>query len=213
MSRRVFMPVVAIFLLIGGAMSVSAQTFPQEPRAFVTELTRYAIDDIINAPVSKDERTQKFDRLIKQAFDMPFVARFVAGGYWNDATDDQKAQFLSLFTDMNVITWATRFNDYDNQTITVTNLQTQQNRGGTIHEVTTVIGNNAQKPVIVIWVIRESTQQPGQLGVIDIKVEGVSMLQTFRSEYQAVLKNTGSLDGLNQVLRDKITALRAAANK
>lgn len=209
MFRRVFTPVLAIFLLIGVAAPVSAQTFTQEPRAFVAEVTRYAIDDIIKASISKDEQVQRFNSLIDQAFDMPFVSRFVAGGYWNTATDAQKTEFVSLFTEMNVITWAARFKDYDNQQITVTNLQTQQTRGGAINEVTTVIGNNTQKPIMVIWVVREGAEQPGHLGIIDVKVEGVSMLQTFRSEYQTVLKNTGSMDGLNQALRDKINTLRA----
>lgn len=210
MFRRALAPVFALFLLVGGAAHASALDLPREPGAFVQELSRFAIEDILKANVDSQERIKRFETLLDEAFDMPFIARFVVGGAWKEASEAQRTEFQKLFRDMNVISWGTRFDEYGGQRIAVTNVQSQDARGGKLHEVTTSIGNEGDKAMLVIWVLRENPEQGNRLGVIDLKVEGVSMAQTFRGEYLAVLKNTGSMDGLNKVLQDKIAALRGS---
>ncbi|GEO81431.1 MlaC/ttg2D family ABC transporter substrate-binding protein [Pararhodospirillum oryzae] len=207
MLRRALAPVFALVLLLGGTAPSLALDLPKDPGAFVQELSRYAIDDILKADVSQQERISRFEILLDNAFDMGFIARFVVGGAWNSATPAQRTEFAKLFRDMNVINWGSRFDEYGGQRIQVVNVQSQDSRGGRLHEVTTAIGNEGDKAMVVVWVLRENPENQGRLGVIDLKVEGVSMAQTFRSEYLAVLKSTGSMDGLNQVLRDKIASL------
>jgi phospholipid transport system substrate-binding protein len=204
-TKRVMAPLMALSLVFSAAPSFAAD-MPSNPSAFVQELSRYAIEDILKADVSADEKVKRFDNLLNTAFDLDFISRFVVGGYWKRATDPEQKEFQSLFRDLNVINWGSRFNEYGGQKITVTNTNTRETRGGTIHEVTTSIGKEGDKPLQVIWVLRDNG---GKLGVIDLKVEGVSLALTFQSEYKAVLKNTGSMTGLNEVLKKKIEELRA----
>ncbi|WP_413203558.1 phospholipid-binding protein MlaC [Rhodospirillum sp. A1_3_36] len=197
---------MALSLAFGAVTPSLAEDMPRDPSAFVQELSRYAIEDILKADVAADEKVKRFDKLLNTAFDLDFISRFVVGGYWKKASDAEQKEFQSLFRDLNVINWGSRFNEYGGQKITITNTNTRETRGGTIHEVTTNIGKEDDKPLQVIWVLREND---GKLGVIDLKVEGVSLALTFQSEYKAVLKNTGSMSGLNDVLRKKIEELRA----
>lgn len=198
--------IVLVSLAAGPAM-VRAADMPNDPSAFIEELSRIATDDILGADISQDQQIARFKDLIDTAFDMPFIARFVVSGHWNSATEAEREEFQRLFTDLNVINWGTRFDDYNGQEITVTGVTGRETRGGTLHEVSTAIGAVDGSPMQVIWVLR--TMENGELGVIDLKVEGVSLAQTFRSEYRAVLKNTGSMSGLNAVIEEKITSLRA----
>ncbi|MBK1663145.1 toluene tolerance protein [Rhodospirillum rubrum] len=212
MLRRILAPLAVLVLVFGAVAPSSAramQPLPTDPSAFVQELSRYAIEDILKADVEPSERIKRFEILLDTAFDMPFIARFVVGGYWKQATEDERTKFLSLFRDLNVINWGSRFGDYGGQKIVVVNSVSRDSRGGTIHEVTTAIGKANDKPMQVIWVLRAAPS--GQLGVIDLKVEGVSMALTFQSEYRSVLKNSGSMTGLNAVLEKKIAELRARA--
>ncbi|MBE1237171.1 ABC transporter substrate-binding protein [Phaeovibrio sulfidiphilus] len=208
MFRRALAPMMAVFLMVGLSAPASAQQFSSDPKAFVDGVTHYAIDDILTPSLTKDEQMARFAKLVDTAFNMDYISRFVTGAAWRQATDAQRAEFSSLFREMNIYTWGQRFNEYDNQTIEVTGVKSQETRGGTIHEVTSTVSTGKGKPIIVNWVALQPATGTGGLGLIDIKVEGVSMLQTFRSDYQAVLKNTGSMDGLNAVLREKVAALK-----
>jgi phospholipid transport system substrate-binding protein len=203
---RVFSPFLALTLFFGISTSTSAADLPTDPSAFVRELSRIAIEDILKADVTADEKVARFEGLLSSAFDLDFISRFVVGGYWKQASDTERSEFQGLFKDLNVINWGSRFNEYGGQSINVVNTSHRDTRGGVIHEVTTNIGKEGDKPLQVIWVLRDNE---GKLGVIDLKVEGVSLALTFQSEYKAVLKNTGSIAGLNDILRGKIEELRA----
>ncbi|MCF8480066.1 MAG: ABC transporter substrate-binding protein [Rhodospirillum sp.] len=205
-AKRVIASLMALGLMFGAANPSFAMELPSNPSAFVQELSRLAIDGILKAEVSPEEKVARFDDLLNSAFDLDFISRFVVGGYWKKATEAEQTEFQSLFRDLNVINWGSRFNEYGGQKINVTNTSSRETRGGTIHEVTTNIGKEGEKPLQVIWVLRDNN---GKLGVIDLKVEGVSLALTFQSEYKAVLKNTGSMTGLNDVLKAKIEDLRA----
>ncbi len=215
MIRRFLTPFVVLMLFGAGLALVPlgtgtarALSLPSEPGAFVTELSRHAIEDILKADIDKDERLKRFETLLDEAFDLPRIARFVVGGAaWKRASEAEQTEFQSLFRELNVINWGSRFDEYGGQTITVVNTTSREaNNGVTLHEVTTSIGSAGDEPLQVIWVLREID---GQLGVIDLKVEGVSMALTFQSEYKAVLKNTGSMTGLNEVIAQKIADLNA----
>ena len=70
---------------------------------------------------------------------------------------------------------------------------------------------NADKPLLVDWRVRETE---GQLRVIDIMVEGLSMAQSQRQEFSSVMReNGGSIDALMNTLEGRLAATRAERSK
>ncbi|MGB0694691.1 MAG: MlaC/ttg2D family ABC transporter substrate-binding protein [Rhodospirillaceae bacterium] len=196
-------PSSTTFSGIAVAQAQESVMVKSDPSEFITELSRYAIEDILKADVDQQGKIDRFQTLLDTAFDLPGIGRFVVGAAWRKASDTEKEEFQKLFRELNVINWGSRFDEYGGQTMTVTKVTPDSDKG---HFVETEIGNPGSKPIVVTWRVRK---RGDALKVIDIVVEGVSMALTFRSEYKSVLKNTGSMTGLNEVIQEKIAKLQA----
>ncbi|MDP7425608.1 MAG: ABC transporter substrate-binding protein, partial [Rhodospirillales bacterium] len=66
------------------------------------------------------------------------------------------------------------------------------------------------KPIRIIWRVKFTD---GKYQIVDIIVEGVSWIQTQRSEFVSVIRNSGGkVSGLIDALIKKITFLKSSAS-
>ena len=104
---------------------------------------------------------------------------------------------MSLFEDMIVQTYTTRFEDYSGQKLKVTGSEPS---GSTDYIVTSQVVQQDGPPVNLQWRVRKKDS----LRVVDVIVEGVSMSVTQRSDFSSVIQNGGGkLDALLSHLRDR----------
>ncbi len=175
----------------------------QDARAFMERLTDKAISSIAGASVSEEERLRRFRDLFSTAFDLPEIGRFVLGRHWRTATEAQRTEFLKLFEDYTVLTWARRFKEYSGETLRV---GTVVKDGENMVLVETKLERAQGAPIPVSWKLRKPD---GDFKVVDIVVEGVSLAITNRSDISAVVQsNGGQIDGLLTTLRQKVGQLR-----
>jgi len=114
-------------------------------------------------------------------------------------TPAQQEEYRRLFEDYIVATYARRFADYSGETMTVMGSRvTKQD----VTVVRTRIHLAKGDPVKVDWLV--STRDGGEGRIIDVVVAGVSMALTHRSDFAAVIKRDGGIDGLLRQLREKI---------
>ena len=72
------------------------------------------------------------------------------------------------------------------------------------------INRNNSKPIKIIWRVKLSN---GKYKIIDIVIEGVSWMQTQRSEFVSVIRNSGGkVSGLINALNKKIIYLTSSKN-
>ena len=145
-----------------------------------------------------------------QGFDLPLIARFTVGRYWRSASEAEQAEFMAVFEDYLVATYAARLGNYSGQLLRVMN-----NRDLDENEV--VVSSEIQQgtaPAIKVdWRVRRTA---ATWRIIDISVEGVSMAVAQRSEFGAVIRaKGGKLPALTQLLRTKTDTLikREVASK
>jgi phospholipid transport system substrate-binding protein len=198
--RTVLMVVV---IATAGAASAHAGDLPDEPDAFIKAVADRAIDEILQPDISTEDRIAKFESLLEDAFDLEAVGRFVVGRAWRSATPEEQDRFITLFRDFNVFNWGSRFDEYGGQRLNVTNVLPDGDKG---YFIETSIGDKDGNPFIVTWRVRK---RDAGLRIVDISVEGIWMSQTWRSEYASVLKEKGSLGGLNDTLEERVADLRA----
>ena len=103
-----------------------------------------------------------------------------------------KIRVLGLFEDLIVNTYAIRFKSYANEKIKLTGTASR----GQTAIVKSVIERGSQQPVRVDWRV---TYPDGQYKIFDIVIEGVSMIQTQRSEFSSVMGATA--DGSRALLQ------------
>lgn len=197
-------------LLIGLVLSLGLAVSParaapdlESARAVVQKIADTGISDVVSADVSYDEKIMRFRNLFNTWFDMPSIARFVLGRYWRTASEAEQREFVEQFRELNIYTWARRFNEYNGQRIVVRTATADGDAGAFVESL--IQRQDGTKPVTVLWRLR--SREEGWK-VVDLSVEGVSMAITFRSEYTAKLSEPGvSLASLNTLVTAQINQL------
>ena len=187
--------------------SVLAQTgdLPSRASSFVDTLGKDAVTVMANAGLNKAKRIERFRAMLQVNFDIPTIARFVLGRYWNLATPDQQQEYFKLFEEMVVRSYADRFDTYNGETFHIVSSRPEGEHDAF---VVTEIHRTNGPAINVEWRVR---QRDDKLGVIDVVVEGVSMSVTQRQEFSSVIQSRGGdIASFLQALRDKNAAMAAA---
>lgn len=165
---------------------------------FVGSLASSAIDTLTEPTLEDSVRQARFRKLFRKNFDLPIIARFVLGRYWNQATGAQQAEFKTLLEDYIVLAYSTRFKGYNGQSFEVSDVRADGDKDAIIY---TRILRQEGPPVRIDWRVRTPK---GGMKVIDVVIEGLSMSLTHRNEFAAVIQRAGSgIDGLINLLREK----------
>lgn len=206
MLRRTFLQGISLFALALATLPHPALADTgQDAQAFIQRLAQTAIDTVADRRLSDTERDDRFRRLFVSSFDIPDIGRFVLARYWRTASASQQQEFLKLFEEITVLTWAQRFKDYNGETLQTLGATKDGERGWVVDS--RILRNQGQ-PISVQWRLRQADD--GSFRILDITVDGVSMAITYRSDYSsAIQSNGGQLDSLLSAMRNKINQLHA----
>jgi phospholipid transport system substrate-binding protein len=204
-------------LRLGMAAAVAAQMLPlrflrparaqdfmsaTDPGEFIDQLGQAAILHLTDKSIGSEERRRRFRDLMHKAFNVPGIGRFVLGRYWNQATEDERQEYMRLFEELVVRTYADRFSEYSGEKFTIGKVQRDAERQNYATVFTTIYRPNGQM-VRVDWRVRQEQDQSWR--VVDMVVEGVSMSVTQRSEFASVIESKGgTVKGLIETLRQKV---------
>lgn len=195
--RSLSVLVVAAALLVWTIPVRAAQT---DPAAFVDGLVQEALTILRNPQMPDAQREVRFNTLLRSGFDIPRIARFVLGRYWVSASDQERAQFGELFAQWVVRTYSARFKSYSGEIIKVTGARAESPTSYVVSSQ--LIHTNGAPPTTIYWHVNKSG---GDLKIIDVEVEGVSMALTEREEIASVIqRDGGTVTGLNQQLQQRL---------
>ena len=195
------------WLLIGGSvliagilLSARPAAAAADPAAVITNLGNQALQ-VLGSNVDPSQRVVRFRQLFSQDFDVPGIARFVLGRYWQIATPQQQQEFIGLFTSYIAVAYSDRLAEYSGETLRVTGSRAAADGAMVSSEI---VRPNGAPPAKIDWLL---TQENGAYKISDVIVEGVSMAVTQRSEFASVIqRNGGQVQGLITALRQKTEA-------
>lgn len=174
---------------------------PSDAAAFINDLLNKALKTLDNKQLSEEERAKTFRDLLDRDFDMPRISRFVLGPYWREASDQEKQQFQKLFEDYVVRSYATRFSEYSGEQVKVTGSRPESETSTLVQSQ--VVRQNGP-PAKVDWRVRK---QDNDFKIVDVDVEGVSMVLTQREEFSSVIQRSGgTVAGLNKTLQERLAS-------
>ncbi|KRP07063.1 MAG: toluene tolerance protein [Methylophilales bacterium BACL14 MAG-120920-bin58] len=169
------------------------------------ELVRKTADDVISI-IKQDKDIQAGDtnKIYKLAeekilpnFDFERISRLVLGKAWRTATDDQKTQFKYEFKNLLLRTYAVALSKYKDQKIEYKPLRMKPT--DEIVTVKTEIIQSGAQPIDVDYAL---AKQDNSWLVIDIIIEGVSLVTNYRSQFASEIKRNG-MDSLIKELANK----------
>ncbi|HYL90184.1 MAG TPA: ABC transporter substrate-binding protein [Burkholderiales bacterium] len=193
--------VLALFAGLAFALSAAAQALA--PDQLVQKIT----DEVLAAIKSDKELAagdkQKAVKLAEEKV-LPYIdfeqsTRLAVGRAWREATPEQKKRLVTEFRAMLVRTYSNAVSVYQGQTLKVLPSHGKQDPEDTV--VRTQYVRAGGPPLPIEFHMRQTDKG---WKVYDIVVEGVSLVMTYRSEFDAVVKQEG-IDGLIKRLAQKNT--------
>jgi phospholipid transport system substrate-binding protein len=166
---------------------------------FIDQLGVRAIEALTGTDITQEIREQRFRTLFEEFFDLPGIGKFVLARYWRVATPEEQAEFLDLFVALIVRTYAQRFTEFSGEKFKLQDIVPESAAG--YHTAHSIVERPSDEYIRVDWLVREHN---GVLKIEDVKVEGLSMAQTYRSEFASVIQGGGGkVAALLDALRNK----------
>jgi phospholipid transport system substrate-binding protein len=190
------LPAMLFCMTLSLAVSTNAHA-GAEAATFVQKMGDKALSSLTAKDLATAERESRVRSLLRTNFDVSTIGRFALGTYWKDATADQRTKYMGLFENMIVKTYSQRFAEYSGQQFKVGKVLESSARDSVVDSQ---IIQDGGPPVSVQWRVRN---KEGQMKVVDVIVEGISMGVTQRSDFAAVIQSGGG----------KVDALLASLEK
>ena len=190
---RVFGALLIVVLWSGAAgIGVAASDGPAD---FVKTLGERAIAVLTAEGSTPEGRRAQYRELLDEGFAVNTIGRFVLGRYWRAATPEERAEYLELFRDFVLDTYSQRLDSYAGETFAIIKSRPLD---GLDTMVSTEIGGSNGPPIRVDYRVRS---HKGDHKIVDVLVEGISLVVTQRSEFASVINREG-FEGLMARLRE-----------
>jgi len=154
-----------------------------EPGQLVQSVTARVID--IVKTKSGAPREAAFRDVLRNDFDLPYIGRLALGTHWKEASEQQRARFLAALETAEVRAYSERLGMLAGFTLTIDKVVSQPN---SVWIVDSLLSQASRQPIKLEWEVRDNGQGPR---IADIKIAGVSMFVTRRSEFNAFIHNAG----------------------
>jgi phospholipid transport system substrate-binding protein len=131
------------------------------------------------------ERYATLEPVISESFDTPVIAKVILSRYWKGLSPQQQEDFIHLFNQQTVATYASRFDSFNDDVFTT--IKVEQLKKGRIL-VRTEIQSNGESPVKLDYLMHKNNEQ---WLIISVIADGVNDLSLKRAEYSTVIKENG----------------------
>jgi phospholipid transport system substrate-binding protein len=156
--------------------------------------------------LTEQQRIDTLTALLESKTDVPLLSRLVLGRYWNQLDDQQRAQYQELFRSVVMRTFARRLDlyakDAQGQLEDHFSIASSAPAGKQDVLVRSRVRPQSGDVLAVDWRLREGPDGPV---VIDLIIEGVSLLVSQRSEFASVIERS-NMDGLLAELRARASS-------
>ena len=175
----------------------------QSPEALVKQVTQEILEAVKTdkklAAGDKQRALQVAEEKVLPHIDFQEATRLAVGRAWAQATPEQKKKLVDEFRRMLVRIYSNAISPYQGQTIKVAPVRMKP--GDTEVTVHNTFIRSGGKGIPFDYSMRKTEQG---WKIYDIVVEGISLVLTYRSEFDSVVKQEG-IDGLIKRLAQKNT--------
>ncbi len=177
------------------------------PPQIVIQHTSEELQKNLQKPEYKNDfikATHLVDGVLETHVDFDRVSILILGKFWKTATPEQQVRFKKEFRTLLVRTYTTAFTEYANWNIRYLPLTLAQDDNKTL--VRTEILQSGAKPVAVNY---RMVNLNNDWKVYDVLIEGISLVQNYRTSFTNEVARTGSLDQLiSELAQRNSTALK-----
>ena len=172
-----------LFLCCSFNFTVLASNFAEEEN-FITSFADSAISILSSDSLSDSERTSNFTELVMSSIDLNLISKFVLSKAWKNASDEQKEEYLIAFKDYFINSYANKLDQYTGEKVDV--IGSQEAGKYVIVESNIIREGTDTLKINLKWRL---LNKDNQIKIIDLNIEGISLVIAQREEFQSFLAN------------------------
>ncbi len=193
MIKKLFLSIILLVFLSSFLFSAT------DNKRYVTNLIKSKTDaamKLINdKELTEKEKKDKIFKIISPLFDVKIMSKLVIGKkYWPKFTKDEKVKFMELFKKRIKMVYLDRVSLSGDLKVEYKEAIAKGKKIIYVPSIFTVKGKD-YSVVFKLWNSKKSWK------IYDIEVEGISIIRTYRSQFQDILSK-GSIDDLFKKLED-----------
>jgi phospholipid transport system substrate-binding protein len=155
------------------------------PKEVVKQLTNKALDILRKKDISVDEKRHEIENVVYQYVDFNILSRLVLARNWRKFSKPQQDEFVQEFKKHLSLTYGKNIENYHNEGVEI--FGDREEPGGDWTVQTNIVRGGSEK----FRVDYRLRKEDGQWKVIDIVIEGVSLVANFRSQFQDIVSSGG----------------------
>ena len=186
----------ALFLGSALAQEISPEQLVQK---ITTDVLAAVKSDKQLAAGDKEKAVKLAEEKVLPYIDFEYATRLAVGRSWRQASPEQQKKLVNEFRNMLVRTYSNSISGYEGQTLKVLPSRGKGDNGADESTVRTQFVRAGGQPLPIDFQMHKAGSA---WKVYDIVVEGVSLVLTYRSEFDAIVKQQG-IDGLIKTLAQK----------
>jgi|SRR3990172_4294798 len=148
--------------------------------------------------IAQETKERIIDKIVTPIFDFPLMAKLVLGrNHWSQFTEPQREKFTTLFTNRLKTSYREKISLYTDETASLKPAQ----RTNTTVSIPMELASGDDKKTAILYKLRKVGKT---WKIYDVEIEGVSILLTYRSQFDDILR-TGSAEDLLRRLEEPPT--------
>lgn len=195
---------MAAFLLVimlsgfAGFTAAAAETpdITAEPRALIDDAATKIVAILARKDDTKEQRVKQIEEIAYELFDFTTMSKLVLARNWRKLDKAKRAEFVREFKSNLSRTYGTRLDRYDQEQVEIFGTQIEPRDDVSIK--TRIVGGQFDQAEISYRL----RNRKDRWRIIDVVIEGVSLVSNYRSQFAEILNN-GTIDDLLVKLRDK----------
>ncbi len=181
-----------LLLFLAGSSPIIAD---ENPKTQLKSTIDAILDALRNKTLATDERQKQITGLINDRFDFAKMSQQTLARNWKKASNEQKDKFIELFAKSLQSSYMGRLEAYTNETVEFTKEKIKNKKA----KINTLIVTKT----IEIPINYKLHNKNNKWLIYDVVIEEVSLIRSYRSSYQNIVKKEG-IEGLLTKMEKKL---------
>jgi phospholipid transport system substrate-binding protein len=200
---RLARPAMAIFVAVVSVLAAPGVRAATESEAAARAVIAETIDEVLAVLRDKskptEDRIRSLEQIVYGRFDLYVMSRLVLARNWKRFSEEQKEQYVAEFKQYLTNTYGNRIERYDQQEVEIIG-EREEPRGDVV--VKTKILGGEFEGALVDYRLRK---HDSEWRVIDVVIEGISMVSNYRDQFKSIVSSGGP-----ELLLEKLKEKNAA---
>ena len=171
------------------AMANPADDAKRALKEHIDQVMVLLMEPAFTDPAQRDNQISKIDDVILEIFDFQEFSSRTIGKKWLSFNEQQKKDFIDAFASLLRSTYIEKMDRYDGESVNYTGSRTSKD-GSKVEIQTTINAKGKEIPVSYQMLKKDDWI------VYDVRIEGMSLVENYRSQFEEIFKSGGTPDDL-----------------